>query len=117
MTQPKFAIGEEVILVSKTYPQCNGEYTVEDIQKIPPHDFFVCKWAGVLFESTKESYIYKLEGHIYYLEEGIEGYAVRESSLRKKHKPADDEFQEWFKSVVDGKKSSSTTKGKVVAKD
>ena len=103
MLHPKFQIGEEVILCSKVRPHLNGEYIIEDIQETLPHERNQCKWnsGNVYYTPNGDSFGYKLVGLSYpHSKEGVRGYLIRESSLRKKHKPADSEFTEWFKSVT-----------------
>ncbi len=72
--QPKFSIGEQVILQSKAYPECNGEATVLDI--LPTVGAVDRK--GVL--TVQGGYSYKLT-----IETPEQYRYWHELALRKKH--------------------------------
>jgi hypothetical protein len=89
MSQPKFSVGEEVILISTLNPHLNGHYTILD------RDFVhltTLQDGSVI----KDTYRYKI---------GVVGSTGSgwwvESSLRKKHKPS--EFKD-FTSLMDNLK-------------
>lgn len=46
MKQPKFKVGEEVILVSEKYPHNSGEYIIQDI--IKGNEKLECRVTGKL---------------------------------------------------------------------
>jgi hypothetical protein len=73
MSSPKFRINEEVILNSDTYPEFNGEYIIQDFVGNTPKGIFVYNLGLPLF--------------------------VKESSLRKKHKGSDMNFQQLMSSL------------------
>lgn len=88
MNRPKFAVGEEVILVSRDNPSLNGEYVVAAIVK--NGDTYKCRISGEVVVARCESR--DVTG--YFLDDPIEsttqpGYesAIRERLLRKKHQP------------------------------
>lgn len=91
MVSPKFAVNEEVIMVSETYPEYDGIYTitgiitVEDYLRIHPY----------VAPPYSSPYYYELEGLLIRFKNGygtltgnITSY-VREAFLRKKHKPSE----------------------------
>lgn len=77
--RPKFAVGEEVLLRSKDFPECNGEYTITELK---PHSL--------------DGYIYKLDVHHHV--EGKSDYWC-ESALRKKHQPGEISFDDLMASL------------------
>lgn len=98
MVAPYFSVGEEVILVSKTFPQYNGEYTIRKILCDDDRSF-KCRISGHTITPRGEGTGYVLEE---ILEQVYEGVVIEtswaESSLRKKHKPA--EGNESFKEMM-----------------
>lgn len=72
--RPKFAVDEVIILQSKDFPDCNGEYMVLDIGDHPLH-----------------GPIYKLD-----IDHKVDGYNDywKESALRKKHTPGELGFED-----------------------
>jgi len=87
MTQPKFSVGEEVILCSKNCPEFNGEYTV------------VASFYGETFSRQGKRYI----GWNYDLDSTHVNYWW-ETALRKKHKPSDMSFDSLMNSIKSGDK-------------
>jgi hypothetical protein len=89
MTQPKFSVGEQVILQSKGKPQYNGEYIVQGIAM--PGKFY----RGI------EQPVYCTIGYdlgIVITENFLDvrdGYSLWcESALRKKHQPSTESFSQ-----------------------
>ena len=88
-----FKVGEEVILESKSLPECNGEYTVLEV-------------------FPKGHVLKEAEGTVYYCPDI--GYAIGalppakffdawdQSSLRKKHPPSEESFSEMMGKLKDG---------------
>lgn len=72
---PKFSVGEIVILQSKHYPALNGEYTVTQVIHEPNFD-----WDGNLVD-----YGYNLAGST---------ISWAEHALRKRHQKGDMSFKE-----------------------
>ena len=70
----KFTTGEEIILQSKDFPDCNGEYTVVEVAEHPIH-----------------GPVYKLD-----IDHKVDGYNDfwKESALRKKHTPGELSFDD-----------------------
>lgn len=99
MEQQYFQEGEEVILVSKTMPELNGEYVIEYC--LPKRDSIKtsCGSKSVCFTELT----YTLVG-VHDSRTTIQGdttYRVHfsQKSLRKKYKPSDDSFEEMIKSL------------------
>ncbi len=84
MNQPKFSVGEEIILVSKNWGQFNGEYTILKI--IPPKTSYIGH-NGALCRNGSSNIAY-LINHVFTNEGGRE-ICWNESSLRKKHKSSE----------------------------
>lgn len=87
---PKFQIGEEVIVVSETQPSINGEYTIRDII---PHGSIHGINGLELIKPTSQL-CYDVGIHRY----DSESKTIRiclpwESELRKKYKPSPDSFE------------------------
>ena len=97
--EPKFSVGEEVILESVVNSGSDGVYIIE---AIAPHHG-VDPWTKhPLVKSTK--WLYKLEGLVYKDTWG-DGIAVRETSLRKKYPPQETSqfsFEELKDKLKDG---------------
>ena len=91
MDNPLYKIGEEVILASKSRPDLNGDYIVVDYQRIGIDDGkYRDPWTGTWVVSNG-GWVYKLDMQ----PRESEGFPLEgwlESALRKKHRPADDEF-------------------------
>lgn len=83
--QPWFEVGEEVLLVSPTRPEFNGEYVVIGVVTDGVDPVTGAPYA-------KKGLMYSLEGLLHTCNEyGGEGTCAFQSSLRKKHKPAEDD--------------------------
>lgn len=97
---PKYSVGEVVILQSQALPDYNGEYTVYKI--ITAGEVSVCRITG-----RRYSYTIKLGDYGYLLDspkinkfcpEGVEAVWA-EISLRKKHEPSQMSFQSLIQSI------------------
>jgi hypothetical protein len=77
--RPKFSVGEVIILKSKDFPECNGEYTVIEIK-----------------EHSLVGWIYKLD--VYHHVEGKSDFWC-ESALRKKYTPGEMSFDSLMHSL------------------
>ena len=99
MHRPKFEVGEEVILQSKKYPDLNGEYSIRQV--LFPKDEYICRISGVVIKRRVESetFAYLLDKPLCSDRTDIEAL-VRESSLRKKHKPAEMSFSALMQSLT-----------------
>lgn len=77
--RPKFEVGEEVILQSIDFPECNGEYSVQEVS---------------YFDAV--GFCYRLD-----LDHKVVGRLDLwvESSLRKKHKPSRMSFDDLMSSL------------------
>ena len=88
-----FKVGEEVGLVSKTYPEMDGQYIVEDIL-ISGSEVVFCPLTGSLINSPPSGTSYKLEGlsvkgiNMWNEETGDVLYWMAQESLRKLDKGA-----------------------------
>ena len=84
MSYPKFAVGEIVLLRSRWYPECNGEYTVLEVrQGYAPHPI-----------SYQPFYCIH-----YRLDDGPGNHTWHESALRK-HPGRDDAFRRFMDKVL-----------------
>lgn len=94
MSNPKFKVGEEVILQSHARPDLNGEYIVEAV--VTEGDIVCCKIThntGRIGQGY--GYLYRLEGLIVANSKNDffrEGFWL-ESALRKKHQKGDMSFE------------------------
>jgi len=91
--RPLFSVGERVKLVSKNYPECNGEYIVERILGLG--DKFTCRITG---KSTTRSELNKCAfGYLLdlpYLKDGNVEHHWAETSLRKIYDTGEYSFDE-----------------------
>lgn len=93
MSIPKFAVNEQVIVVSQNYPEINGEYTVSEI--ITKEQF---ELKHPLIFIAKCEFYYRLTGLSYQgtFRNGKPAPVlfehVGEINLRKKHTPSSDSF-------------------------
>ncbi len=91
MNHPKFEVGETVILQSSRHSEYNGEYVIEGITK--GGDIY----KGVEVETFKDCWHYDLG----FITKDHKIYSVwAESSLRKKHKPAEMSFSTLMQSLT-----------------
>ena len=88
--KPKFKVGEEVVLQSKTHPQYNGEYVVERV--LYQGQKFICRSTGNV--GTVRVDVGYLLNEIFMEEDSYAESRVEESELRKKYKPSDKSFDE-----------------------
>jgi len=85
MSEPKFQIGEEVIYFHPEDPEHNHEFVVREIT----YGSFSHHYTG----EYAEGYGYRIKDC------DVNGWAP-EIRLRKKYKPADDDFQREFKKQI-----------------
>lgn len=96
--RPKFEVGEEVILQSRTHPQANGEYVVGSVFKLDLEEKIATdietgkRWT---FKSLDGTYSYDV-GNIL---NGPQMTMVEEIELRKKHKPSRMSFDNLMSSL------------------
>ena len=102
MNRPKFEVGEEVVLASRECPHLNGEYFVDLVIKTGDSykdrisskiTTLVCRGA------TGATYGYLLS-NIAKAPERNQEIVWAESSLRKKHKPAEMSFSALMQSLT-----------------
>lgn len=88
--QPKFAVGEVVILRSIEFPELNGERTV--LQVALPWRQYVCPRTGRVVRNAATSVAYVLDVDA----QDEDGYCMQwaESALRKRHTPGDYSFED-----------------------
>jgi hypothetical protein len=93
--QPKFSVGEVVVLQSVELPERNGEYTVSAVW-IPPGHIVVDSFPYRVTDVT-----YRLEGADEPIPHGVhKGPALwNESALRKKHIPGEFGFTDLMASL------------------
>jgi len=96
MNEPYFQVGEEVILVSRLWPELNGDHVIE-------HRLTTGLWSNrykpdSMVDITSPA-AYKLVG----LDPGVtiegSGY-FGQPSLRKKHKPSTESFHELITNTI-----------------
>lgn len=89
---PKFSVGEVVIVQSPYYPEQNGEYEVEEVFTYAEFLEY-CKGA---FKSDCKTFIYRLKGYSATGKINPENKTdcVSEPSLRKKHLPGEQSFKD-----------------------
>lgn len=82
MRQPKFKVGEEVILQSRSYPELNGETVILSVH-------------GAKCGMNRDGVIVVEGGFSYLLtiESPIECKRWHELAVKKKHKPSEFDFQ------------------------
>lgn len=90
MTQPKFAVGEVVILQSISQPQLNGEYTV--LSATQEGDLARCPLSGQVILNGGP-------GLSYILDDGYSDASGicalwNEAALRKRHQPGEYNWQD-----------------------
>lgn len=98
MQQPKFKVGEVVILQSKTFPELNGEYVVAVIREDGKK--FLDRVTGELIECHFKlgQFGYVLDGC--QLQPNQQEYMWTEHALRKKHERGEMDFtalMDWMK--------------------
>jgi len=92
----KFSIGELVILQSKSMPQHNGEYTVENI--INEGEQFTCRLTQRTFYNTGKGRGYILCTPFIEPDRGRE-IIWAESSLRKRQEPSELSYTELMQTL------------------
>ena len=100
MSNPLFRVGEKVGLVSKSFPERNGEYTVRQV--IGKGDSYTCRLTGNTFIRSTNGLAYSLEENP---EMGsFEHEAIwNESALRKIHPKANKSFEQLLSELKVGK--------------
>jgi hypothetical protein len=100
MTRALFEVGERVKLVSKSFPERNGEYTVRQV--IDKGDSFICRLTGRTIIKGNTGYSYSLEETC-----ELGSYAHEaiwfESALRKIYPPSKYSFNELLSELKQGK--------------
>lgn len=94
---PKFSVGEIVIVQSPNYPETNGEYEV--IQIFNYEEFLVyCEGA---FKSESQPLVYRLKDYVAFgkIKVGSKTDCVSEPSLRKKHQPGEMDYKELMQTL------------------
>lgn len=100
MSQPKFSVGEEVILQSKDCSKYNGDYIISGI--IYDGVLYNCRITGLPYKSSGFNWGYILSVARQDPEDPFGREIVwGETALRKKHKPS--EFKD-FTSLMDSLK-------------
>lgn len=89
---PKFSVGEIVIVQSPGYPETNGEYSVLKILTYQEYQHY----CSGQFKAPGELFIYKLEGYMATgkIDSECKTDCVSEPSLRKKQQKGDMSFKE-----------------------
>lgn len=90
-----FSVGEEVILCSEVRPDLKGEDTIYKVLK--KGDIHTCRGSGKQMRLLKRPLGYILETP-FLDEEGIE-YFWEQKSLRKKHRPSTESFNEMMRNL------------------
>ena len=83
--KPLFEVGEEVLLVSKSCPELNGEYT---ISAVAHHGKCVQYGTGGISRETTYNFFGEDKSICY-----------AESALRKKHKPSEYDFNQLIEEI------------------
>ena len=98
MSEPKYSVGEVVILQSTMMPELNGEYEVECC--FAKQDWYICALTGDKQRVTGLGY--RLHG----LTPDVGGWEAlfKETALRKKHQGSDDSFEEMMSKLKIGEK-------------
>ncbi|MAI12873.1 MAG: hypothetical protein CMM15_02560 [Rhodospirillaceae bacterium] len=91
-----FEVGEEVILVSKNYPEFNGEYIIESFMKAGTKCNCQC---GKEWQWNENVYVINANFSIKQACGCTTTGEALESSLRKKHKGSDFSFDEMMKEI------------------
>ena len=89
MGQPKFSVGEVVILQSIDHSEFNGEYTIEGVLPIGHKEMSLCN--RVRIEIAKET-AYKIDLVVRNKKTGHLSCIFSENVLRKKHQPGEMNF-------------------------
>jgi hypothetical protein len=100
MTRALFEVGERVKLVSKDFPERNGEYTVRQV--ISKGESFICRLTGKTITKGDTGYTYLLEETCEFGAYAHET-AWREKALRKIYPPSKYSFEELLSELKQGK--------------
>lgn len=106
MSEPKFSVGERVILVSKNQPHLNGQ-TYDVLMIVEPGKHFVCPFTGTLRYLTGwDGYCYLLDDASLQCNNNSLGVYVPaawvEEALRKIPPTSEDSFQEMIEKLKQG---------------
>lgn len=106
MREPKFSVGERVILVSKNQPHLNGQ-TYNVLMIVEPSKHFVCPFTGKLRYLTGwDGYCYILDDASLQGNNNSAGVIVRvawvEGALRKIPPTSGDSFQQMMEKLRQG---------------
>lgn len=91
MSRPLFAVGEEVILQSVNYPEANGDYVIIEA--------FYGQALDSVTRELETAFFYMLDTDAY-----KKGEWWHQESLRKKHKPTDESFDEMMNNIKQNNK-------------
>ena len=100
MTRALFEVGERVKLISKNFPERNGEYTIRQV--IAEDDSFTCRLTAITLIKKDDGYNYTLE-ETCELGSGDHEAVWAESSLRKLYPPSNFSFEELLSELKQGK--------------
>lgn len=100
--KPLFSAGEEVILQSKSHPQFNGEYIIEQVVGMVWKCRVTSKTCG-----SRTPLGYLLDSP--FIGNGGTEMKVIQSELRKKHKPSGDSFETMMDKIKSPQKLSEKT--------
>lgn len=98
---PKFSVGEVVILQSKTRPEFNGECTISEV--IRPGESYICRVTGVVVWSGTKYICYLIDEkhHMTPCDNGLMTTGMwAEFSIRKKHHPGELSYTELLESLT-----------------
>lgn len=85
MKQPLFSVGEEVVIQSVDYPECNGDAAILGV--VVRKTTIMLRAKTGKMEDSGSYYSYRLS-----IDNGRNNWVER--ALRKKHKPADEGYRE-----------------------
>lgn len=99
---PKYSVGEVVILQSISHPEHNGsDYTVQKVLK--NGDTYVCRETGCLITRTNRSGFGYILNELVVTNTNSLGMIIetgwKESALRKKHEPSQMSFQSLIQNI------------------
>jgi hypothetical protein len=92
---PKFSVGEVVILQSETMPECNGEYSVLIV--VTGKMSYECPVTGEIIISVADGIGYVLDGG--HTDDTGTCCQWGEWALRKKHQPGEHSFTDLMASL------------------
>ena len=102
MTRALFEVGERVKLVSKSFPEHNGEYTVRVL--LTKDSLYFCRIVSKPFLTPSiECFSYILEENCYATGSFGQEQPWKEESLRKLYPPSNFSFEELLSELKQGK--------------